>query len=53
MVKIEIDIPQNEYEIISKVAEKLGLNVQTLIQQEVDADLTSISAWMQRTEMVA
>jgi hypothetical protein len=52
MTKIMIDIPQTEYELISKVAEKLGLSVETLMQQEIDQDIITISAWTQRAEMV-
>ena len=49
MPKIEVDIAQAEYDVIAEVAQKLGLPVETLIQQEVDAALTTISVWTQRT----
>ena len=48
MPKIEVDIAQAEYDVIAEVAQKLGLPVETLIQQEVDAALTTISVWVQR-----
>lgn len=50
MPKIEVEIEQTEYDIIAKIAEKLGTTVQVLIQQETDASLTTISTWLQRAE---
>jgi predicted DNA-binding ribbon-helix-helix protein len=52
MVKIEVEIPQNDYDVLAEVAEKIGLTVQKLIQQEIDEDLTNISAWMERCAML-
>jgi hypothetical protein len=52
MVKIEVDINQDDCELLLKVAEKLGLPVQTLIQQEIDGDLANIGAWMERGAML-
>jgi uncharacterized tellurite resistance protein B-like protein len=52
MVKKEVEIPQVEYDMISEVAEKLGLSVETLIQQEVDRSIETVSCWMQRIEML-
>lgn len=49
MPKIEVEIPQTEYIMICEAALKLGLPVKTLIQQEVDAILTTISVWIQRS----
>jgi len=49
MPKVKVDIPQAEYTMICEAAWKLGLPVKTLIQQEVDAILTTISVWIQRS----
>lgn len=49
-MKVEVEIPKAEFDIISKIAAKLGLTVQMLVQQEVDANITTISAWVQRAQ---
>ena len=48
MVKIEVDIPEAEFGIFKKVAEKLGVPVQMLVQQEVDQAIVNMSVWSQR-----
>ena len=48
MVKIQVEIPQAEYDIIVKAAEKQGLNAQALMQQETDRIVETISVWIQR-----
>ncbi len=48
MVKIEVEIPQTEYSIITKAAENLRLKPETLIQQEVDHAVATISVWAER-----
>ena len=59
MATVDVEIPQAEYEILQQIAEKLGLLdsdnypcVRVLIQQEIDHALTSISAWLQRAELL-
>lgn len=49
MPKVEIEIPQTELDLIREAAWKLGIKAEQLIQQEVDAFLTSVSVWIQRT----
>lgn len=49
-MKVEVEIPKVEYDIISKIAHELGLTAETLIQQEVDASITTISVWLQRAQ---
>ena len=49
MPKVEVEIPQAEYDLIREAAWKLNIPAETLIQQEVDAALTTISVWIQRT----
>jgi len=48
MPKIEIEIPQAEYSIFEDIARKLGLDVETLIQQETDQAIRSACVWLQR-----
>jgi hypothetical protein len=48
MPKIEVEIPDAEYQIIAKIAENLGLTVETLMQQETDRTIELISCWIQR-----
>lgn len=52
MPKIEVKIPQAEYDVIAEIAKKLGLVVETLIQQETDRSVETISAWLQRAELL-
>ena len=49
-MKIQVEIPNTEYGIIAKIAKKLGLSVETLMQQEVNASITTISVWLQRAQ---
>jgi uncharacterized tellurite resistance protein B-like protein len=50
MVKIEIDIQEAEYEIITKIAEKMGISVEGLIQQAVNQELAEMTILLQRSE---
>jgi len=52
MVKVEVEIPQYEYVIISTVAKKLGIPIKKVIQQEVDVALNGLSVWVQRAELI-
>jgi len=51
MVKIEVEIPEYEHTLIAKIAAKLGLGVQALIQQETDRTIETLSCWLQRAEI--
>jgi hypothetical protein len=51
MVKIEVEIPEAEHIIIAKIATKLGLSVQAVIQQETDRTIETLSCWLQRAEI--
>jgi hypothetical protein len=53
MPKVEIEIPEAEYEIFAEIAKELGLPIETLVQQEIDQALTNISVWVQRAEMLS
>jgi hypothetical protein len=46
--KIEVNVPEAEHAVITEIARKLGLTVETLIQQEVDQALATASVWLQR-----
>jgi hypothetical protein len=50
-MKTTIEIPECEYEIISKIAKALGTTTQALIQQEVNEIITTISVWVQRANL--
>jgi uncharacterized tellurite resistance protein B-like protein len=50
MVKIEIDIKEAEYEIITKIAEKMGISVEGLIQQAVNQEFAEMTILLQRSE---
>lgn len=52
MVKVEIEISQAEYDIVAKIAEKMGLDAQKLMQQETIRTIETISVWTQRTDML-
>lgn len=52
MPKIEIEIPEADYEILAETAKSLGLSIRTLVQQEIDQALSNMSAWVQRAEMI-
>lgn len=52
MPKIEVEIPQTEYDIIGEIARELDISVETLIQQEVDASIDAVSVWLQRADMI-
>jgi len=52
MPKIEIEIPQAEYDIIGEIARKLGVSIKTIVQQEIDASIQTVSCWIQRAEMI-
>lgn len=49
-VKIQVEIPNAEYDIISKIAAKLGLTAETLMQQETDRTIETLSCWLQRAQ---
>ena len=51
MPKIEIEIPQAEYDIIGEIARKLGVSIKTIVQQEMDASIQTVSCWIQRADM--
>jgi hypothetical protein len=50
MVKIEIDIQEAEYEIITEIAEKMGISIEGLIQQAVNQELAEMTILLQRSE---
>lgn len=49
-MKVEVEIPNAEYDIIEKIAHKLGLTAETLIQQETDRTVKTLSCWIQRAQ---
>lgn len=50
-MKTIIEIPDGEYELISKIAKALGTTAQALIQTEVNEIVTTISVWVQRANL--
>jgi hypothetical protein len=46
--KVEIVVPTDVYEAISRIAKQLGLPTIALIQQEADACFTGIACWLER-----
>lgn len=52
MPKIEVEINQAMYETLKGIAGKLGLPVETLVQQEIDEALANADCWIQRAEMI-
>jgi hypothetical protein len=52
MIRMSVKIPEAEFQILAKIAQALGLAVETLLQQSVDQDLTQMSIWVQRAEML-
>jgi hypothetical protein len=52
MAKIEVEIPEYEHTIIAKIATKLGLSVQALLQQETDRTIETLSCWLQRADLL-
>ena len=51
MPKIEIEIPPSDFEILLKIADKVGVSVEKLIAQEVDESLTNAVAWVERAQL--
>ena len=48
MRKVEVEISEAHYRILREVADRLGLSVKQLIQQEVDEALANIEVWLER-----
>ena len=48
MRKVEVEISETHYRMLKGVADKLGLSVKQLIQQEVDEALANIEVWLER-----
>ena len=52
MVKIEVEVPEGQYETLKRIAEKVGLPVERLIQQSIDQDLANADCWLERALMI-
>ena len=52
MVKVNVEIPMEDWHTIKAIAEKLAMKPEDLIQQSVDQDLADMSVWLQRAEML-
>ena len=48
MRKVELEIGEAHYKMLKAVAERIGLSVKDLIQQEVDEALANIEVWCER-----
>jgi hypothetical protein len=52
MPKIEIEVPQCQYDILNDVAKKVGISAEKLIAQEVSETLDNVCAWCERGSML-
>ena len=48
MRKVEVEISETHYRMLKDVADKLGLSVKDLVQQEVDEALANMEIWHER-----
>jgi len=48
MRKVELKISDAHYRMLKDVADRLGLSVKQLIQQEFDEALANIEVWLER-----
>jgi hypothetical protein len=51
MAKVEIEIPQGQYELLCEIAQKVGVPVEKLIQQETDEALNNACVWAERAQL--
>ena len=48
MRKVELEISDAHWQMLKKVADRLGLSVKDLLQQELDQALTNAEVWLER-----
>ena len=48
MRKVEVEISEAHYRMLKEVADRLGLSVEDLLQQELDQALTNAEVWLER-----
>jgi len=48
MRKVELEISDTHWQMLKEVAEKLGLSVKDLLQQEVNEALANMEIWLER-----
>ena len=48
MRKVEVEISEAHYRMLKNVADRVGLSVKDLIQQEVNEALANIEIWYER-----
>ena len=48
MRKVELEISDVHWQMLKEVAEKLGLSIENLLQQELDQALANAEVWLER-----
>jgi len=48
MKKVELEISDAHWQMLKKVADKLGLSIEDLLQQELNESLANIEIWCER-----
>jgi len=48
MRKVEVEISEAHYRMLKDVADRLGLSVKDLLQQELDQALANAEVWLER-----
>ena len=48
MKKVEVEISDAHWQMLKEVAEKVGLSVEDLLQQELDQALANAEVWLER-----
>jgi len=51
LVKVNVEVPQSDFEILTKIAKKVGVSVEKLISQEANESLTNAIAWIERAQL--
>jgi hypothetical protein len=52
MPKIEVDIPQCQYDLLKDIAKKVGISTEKLLMQEVASAVDNACAWAERGSLL-